>query len=442
MRFRYILLLLFVFEISGLYADTIEVKGRFTLTDGNMPPVIVLHSYTSDFTDIPAQVIDGAFTLRVPIPAPIQYNLRFGNTSYDVMLSPREKETFISINISNDRLKDIEIKGSDENSAYRQLMGIANLYDEKLRKHFVDCEKEENCQKDLRDILLDYKDDLTAIQSKYKGTYAADVLCKMKMPVISKDEKNTASEYRSAYFESVPYADPYILANSYYKEMIENYVDFVMPPSYSQEEAFIKDLMSRAKADQKVFSRTASILLESLLRKSREKMLGMFITWYGENKAAVNNPVMETKINNLSKVMPGKLFTDITRKDVAGSDRSLKDVVDSSKATLLLFWSSDCSHCREEMPYIQEMYGKYHKKGFDVYAVSLEHQMDKWKAYIQEKGLIWTNVPNIQGSGSNPAMEYVVMLTPTLVLIDKNGIILHRFVPKNKLEKYIQEALR
>ena len=94
------------------------------------------------------------------------------------------------------------------------------------------------------------------------------------------------------------------------------------------------------------------------------------------------------------------------------------------------------------MPYIQEMYSKYHKKGFDVYAVSLEHQMDKWKAYIQEKGLIWTNVPNIQGSGSNPAMEYVVMLTPTLVLIDKNGIILHRFVPKNKLEKYIQEALR
>jgi thiol-disulfide isomerase/thioredoxin len=76
---------------------------------------------------------------------------------------------------------------------------------------------------------------------------------------------------------------------------------------------------------------------------------------------AVNNPVVETKVSNLSKVMPGKRFTDIARKDVSGNDRSLKDVVDSSKATLLLFWSSDCSHCREEMPYIQEMYGKYHK---------------------------------------------------------------------------------
>jgi hypothetical protein len=62
--------------------------------------------------------------------------------------------------------------------------------------------------------------------------------------------------------------------------------------------------------------------------------------------------------------------------------------------------------------------------------------MDNGKAYIQEKGLVWTNVPNIQGAGSNPAMEYVVMLTPTLVLIDKNGIIQHRFVPENKLEKY------
>jgi hypothetical protein len=134
------------------------------------------------------------------------------------MLSPRERETFISISISNDRLKDIQIEKSDENSAYRQLTGIANLYDEKLRKHFIDCEKEENCQKALRDILLDYKDDLTAIQSKYKGTYTADILCRMKMPAISKDEKNTTSEYRSGYSE-VPTADPYILANSFYKEI-------------------------------------------------------------------------------------------------------------------------------------------------------------------------------------------------------------------------------
>jgi hypothetical protein len=61
---------LILFRFSYGYADTIDVKGRFTLADGNMPPVIVLHSYTSDFTDISAQVIDGAFTLRVPIPAP------------------------------------------------------------------------------------------------------------------------------------------------------------------------------------------------------------------------------------------------------------------------------------------------------------------------------------------------------------------------------------
>jgi hypothetical protein len=58
-----------------------------------------------------------------------------------------------------------------------------------------------------------------------------------------------------------------------------------MTPSYSQEDAFIRDLMSKTKVNQKVFSKTASILFDELLRKSREKMLGMFITWYDENRA-------------------------------------------------------------------------------------------------------------------------------------------------------------
>ena len=170
----------------------------------------------------------------------------------------------------------------------------------------------------------------------------------------------------------------------------------------------------------------------------------MFIDWYhtGDNKTAVNNPVIDAKLTNISKVMPGQTYIDAAGADTAGTTHTLKEVVDRSKCTLLLFWSSECSHCRAEMPFIKEYYDKYHDKGFDVYGVSLEGGADRWKNFIVDNKLSWTNVIMNRMDNANPAMQYVVLTTPAMVLIDNKGKILHRFIPKSKLESYIMEALK
>jgi peroxiredoxin len=94
------------------------------------------------------------------------------------------------------------------------------------------------------------------------------------------------------------------------------------------------------------------------------------------------------------------------------------------------------------MPFIKEYYEKYHAKGFNVYAVSIEPNESKWKAFIKEQKLPWTNVITNRNADPNPAMQYVSTSTPTLVLIDSKGTILHRFMPKTKLENHIIEALK
>jgi thiol-disulfide isomerase/thioredoxin len=441
MRFKALLILFSAICLTA-HADTIEVRGKITLLDGNMPPVVSLHEFTDEDGDVSAVVKDGSFTLKVPLKGPMQYNLRVINASYDIMLSPKEKESFISIKLGNNQLKNIQIDRSSENEAFKALSGINSLYEDKLRKQFMNCDDQENCQKELNELLSDYRDEIIGIQNKHKGTYTADVICKMKMPVVAKNVKNTAEEYRAGYFQNVPFDDENILSSLFYKDMIDSYVDYVMEFKYSKEDAFIKDLMNKAKADQKVFSKTATFLYDGLLRKSREKMMGMFIAWYADNKAAVNNPVLDIKVKNMGKAMPGQPFIDIVREDAAGKAKTLKEIVGKSTCTIVLFWSSECSHCREEMPYVKEMYEKYHDKGLNIYAVSLEQDKVKWDTFVKEKALPWTNVLNQPVGEDNPAMMYAVMFTPTIVMIDKNGVILHRFAPKAKLEKYIQEALR
>ena len=438
-------LLLMFLGIAKVPAEIVELKGKVNLQNSGMPGTVLLHS-TADESFIATATVDkdGYFSFKVDVAGAGLYNLRFLRFTYDVMLSAAQKTTSVFITLDGDRLKDIEIENSPENDAFKAFKEVTNVYDPKLKDLFLHCEGEDSCQKVLHRILTDYARELTAVREKYKKTYTADVLCRMRMPAISKSPKNTADEFRKGFFENVNFSDSTIFCTPVYGDMITAYVDYLVEPSISKENLFVKYFTDKIKANSLVFHKSAGMFFDALFRAPREKMLGMFIEWYntGDNKTAVNNPVMDIKLKNISKVMPGQPYIDAKGPDTAGAILTLKDVVDHSKCTMLLFWSSDCSHCRAEMPYIKEYYEKYHSKGLNIYAVSLENNFLKWKSFIEENKLSWTNVMMNRMDESNPAMQYVATTTPTMILIDNKGKILHRFIPKSKLESHIIEALK
>jgi peroxiredoxin len=439
------MLLLSLCYMSDISAAIVELNGKITMLDGGLPATVIL-KYTGDegYTGTANIVKDGSFSFSVDVPVAGLYTMRFLRSSYDVMLSAAEKVTTVYIKLDKEQLKDIGVEKSPENDAYKAFRVAVNIYDAKLRSNFVYCEKEDSCEKELHTILSDFAEELTSIQKNFKGTYTATVLCKMRMPAIARSIKNTSAEFRKGFFENVPFGDTTIFNTPVYKEMIGEYADFLTEPSLSKENQFVKYFTDKIRANDMVLHKSAGQLFEELLKNRKEKMLGMFIAWYntGDNKTAVNNPVLDIRLNNISKVMPGRPYVDVKGPDAEGMTRTLKEVVDKSRCTLLLFWSSDCPHCRDEMPFIKEYYEKYHAKGFNIYAISLENNVEKWKKFVSDKGLVWTNVISGQMVDPNPAMQYVATTTPTMVLIDNKGIILHRFIPNNKLEKHIEEALQ
>jgi thiol-disulfide isomerase/thioredoxin len=443
----YVLLILFTcLGLDRVSAEVVELNGKVVLLSGSgMPATVILHSYADESYMATSNIDkDGNFSFKVDIARAGLYNIRLLRISEDIMLSAAEKNSMVTIVLDKDIMKSIETGKSPENEAYKKLKALILNYDPKLRMAFMYCDKQDSCEKELHKLLTDFAREILSIQQSYKGTYTADVLCRMRMPIVSKNIRNTSDEFRKGFFENVNFADSTIFYTPVYMDMIVTYIDFLVEPSISKEEQFIRYFIDKTKANPVVFHKSASLLFDDLFKRSREKMLAMYIAWYneGDNKKLVNNPVMDVKIKNISRVMPGQPFTDAVCPDSGGVMRSLKDVVSKSKCTLLLFWSSDCYHCRDEMPFIKQYYEKYHAKGFDVYAVSLENDIEKWKHYIIEKGLSWTNVLNGRNMDPNPAIQYVSVSTPTLILIDGKGTILHRFIPKTKLEDHIVEALK
>ena len=441
----YLLLCLGFLSFSDLHAGTAELKCKITLLGGSMPANAILHS-SADERFLATSNIDkdGNFSFTVDVPRATLFNIRFLNINYDVLLTAAEKTMTVAFKLDGNRLADVQVEKSPEDEAFKAFRNLNMSYDMKLRTHFINCEKTDSCERSLHGLLELYAEELADIQKKYKGTYTAEVLCKMKMPSLAKNPKNTSEEFRKAYFDNVDFSDSTIFATPVYRDMIGNYVDYLVEPSISKEKEFVKFFTEKISANPVVLSKSANVYFDELFRKQREKMLGMFIDWYntGDNKARVNNPVMDVRLKNIAKVMPGQPYINAVGPDGEGTQRSLKDVVDKSKCTLLLFWSSECSHCREEMPLIVDMYEKYHSKGFDVFAISIEQDADKWKTFVKDKKLPWTNINAGRFADPNPAIQYVSVSTPTLVLIDSKGMILHRFISKTKLEKHIVEALK
>src|SRR5690606_26228476 len=83
----------------------------------------------------------------------------------------------------------------------------------------------------------------------------------------------------------------------------------------------------------------------------------------------------------------GKTPPDFSVKSHKGETFSLSDV--KGKVVLLDFWASWCRPCRIENPNVVRLYQQYKDKGFTVFSVSLDNNMQKWVSAIEQDQLSW-----------------------------------------------------
>ncbi|MNR32621.1 Thiol-disulfide oxidoreductase ResA [compost metagenome] len=99
------------------------------------------------------------------------------------------------------------------------------------------------------------------------------------------------------------------------------------------------------------------------------------------------------------------------------------------------FWASWCAPCREELPYIKELYKKYHQQGFEIISVAKADKPDAWKKTIlKEKIENWRHLFTVD-SKSGIIKDYYVFGIPHKVLIDKNGMIIGKWKGGGELNK-------
>lgn len=127
-------------------------------------------------------------------------------------------------------------------------------------------------------------------------------------------------------------------------------------------------------------------------------------------------------------LFPSVIFSQIISREApgfsgysaSGEQINLSDY--KGKILILDFWASWCGPCKQEFPFLIDLYNKYSDKNFSVLAVNLDENSSSMEKFIANQG---KDVPFkiISDTKGKFAELYKVEAMPSSFVIDKNGIV-------------------
>lgn len=154
---------------------------------------------------------------------------------------------------------------------------------------------------------------------------------------------------------------------------------------------------------------TLILIITALFFSCNNKKRNDYVIFSGK----VENPNSDSLTSTIS---PSFKLNDINGKIVA-----LEDL--RGKAVYIDIWSTGCSPCMAEIPYLNALEEYYQNKDIQFVSINIIDSEERWKNIIKEKGL--KGVQLYAGDGKILFLkDYLVRGIPRYILIDKDGRII------------------
>lgn len=258
--------------------------------------------------------------------------------------------------------------------------------------------------------------------------------------------QNNRQPYTDRYFDSVPLCDPMLhfpLTHAYIAQFFnENTTDKSAETQIKKIDLFYRHCDVKSEIGQYYLKWLLKHYLTDFNPEWDVVFVYLYENYFEPNGCCfiteTNARILQKNVVRKKRVLNGSIipFLQITNKE--GKTESTENM--PHKYTLIWFWDPDCDDCLVETPALQSYYTENAEKyDFEVFAVALTEDVERWKNTVDEMQLTWINSCEGDGSTNYDFKDYFnILTTPASFLIDQNHKIILQQITLEKLQNFFE----
>ena len=108
----------------------------------------------------------------------------------------------------------------------------------------------------------------------------------------------------------------------------------------------------------------------------------------------------------------------------------------------MIFWSTWCKPCTEDLPQIRALRDKYSANGFEILGINLDTTLEPVDGYMSENKVVWPQAYEPGGLESKPALQFGIISLPTMFLVGPDGKVISRSTSVDDLKAKLPELFK
>jgi thiol-disulfide isomerase/thioredoxin len=392
----------------------------------------------------------------VVLPAKIYFEILVGN------------DQEFSVETQSDNVIDnLKIKGSEENVAFKdfqQFMIKKGTESSKLRQRLRSLPEGSDSiaiiENQLDESSNEVKEYWNQLIQKHEGSLLGVIIKAMKNPEIpeievpddveNKDSVRWFHSYnynRQHYFDNIDFSDQRLLLTPFFYNKLETYFTKILIQDPDTINHYIDMVATRAEANDDMFEYVIRFFFNTF---QNSDIMGMdkvivhladnyYLTDKVDWMSEENVQKLKEHVAKLRFNLIGNVAQDLKMETLHQEYARLHEI--DAEYTLVYFWEPHCGHCKKVTPKVHELYQKYDRSEFEVFAVYTQTDKEEWSDYIIEHGYEdWINVWD-QYNLTNFRFFYNIYSTPTIYLLDKDKKIIAKRIGYDTLENILEIEL-
>lgn len=440
-------------QLRGVYDAKVSVsaysKGKYQAPFSETPDVTGTVQVS-----IPGECLPGQFLLRMDYrkkaedqPYPAEFVFFMNNHDLELKLNPLNLRPD-SIDFGNDDENPVYygfLKGNEERRQQLILLEQVLAGYDSPGSQFYKIAKEE-----FERRRVSYNKWISQQKVQYKGLFVNRLFAFHKVIPLRWDVpvEQQLKEQALHYFDEINLDDELLVKTQAFDDFLNSYV--AMFGRHVRNEAERDSMFTQAgriacsraaQGHPKVYGWVVDYFYsgyETYAISSGMKMLEQHIK--NPNCLTSKKQEIVRRLEGMEKLVEGAVAPSFEAELANGMQVRFNGISKDKTYGLLVFYESDCSHCKELLQGMKTWYEKPESSvWFDVISIAVDDDQEKWKKYHQQQNYKWTDVWAPGGINSKISNDYYILSTPVMYLVDKQMKVLG--MPKSviEIEKFLNQ---